>query len=199
MNSGDPEAILRHVKSFGLTTEAAVASRWGEYGTELLEYLVTSKRVAKRGRLRNGETFYELADNQKRMQPPQRRYLLLAFCLLRQVERRPMPTQLLKELYPDSTSRALHCVESGKPSRFWRVYMPTTERADIQTARHIRQEVLETNRRLPHESTFRALLSQGHYGFAVLLDDQSRADKLRELLAERPLPSEIAVTVECFA
>lgn len=201
MNSGDAEALIRHAETFGITTEAAVSRRWGARGAALLAELVASKRLEQGGHLSDGTTFYRIYQNArgKRGLPPQQRYLFLAFCVLRQVERRPIASHRIAERYPDFTSRALHCVENGTPPRIWRVYTPTSERADIQTARHIRQEYLKTQQHLPPDSTFRKLVAGGNYGFAVLLDDQARAHNLRQLLAERPLPPEIAATVECFA
>ena len=121
--------------------------------------------------------------------------LLQAFC--ESSTRRIIPPREIRARFPDFTSFGLHCIEAGEKVCIWRVYTPLSARADLQTVRHIRQ-AHQRSQRLPRESSFRELVAAGNYGFAVLLNEHKRAEYLRELLAERPLPPEVAVLVECF-
>lgn len=198
MNSGESSPLLRHVERFGLTTTNAVEKIWKERGLETLQAHLESGELAICDHLEGGATVFERREQGPPVNQGVRiqRLLWLSFCVLGSTERRPITSQKLRSVYHDFTSGARHCTQVGDNALIWRAFFPTSHRADIQTARHIRQAYLHALRRLPKDSAFRALVTGGRYGFAVVMTDEKRASQLSSLLRERPLPDEVPILVE---
>ena len=176
MSSGEKERLLRHIITFGVTTDEAARRQYGEEGVGLLKLLLTEERIQNVGAVKAGDSVYTLhpneclkrglplhypADFTKRPQALLQSYLVLAFCVLGDVERRIMRPQVLAESHPDFRSRGRHCIEGGATKRIWRIFTPLSPRADMQTARHISQAYQESQRR-PRDSAFRELVTGGH-------------------------------------
>lgn len=193
-------AILRHIGLYRLTLRAVLDRVFfnGVPPGDVLQRLRDAGDIVTRKLPRN-TSYYQLSTEganligvpANRAQPlgPKALHTHLAilwFCTMDGVERyRAEPSHLKHAEIPKDALTGDHCVEVDDKGRgrILQVYVPGTKTSPVRIQRRLRESL---NRALD-SSTGRELIEARRYGFAVLVDLETKRTNIRDIVARTKL------------